>query len=978
MYIMKSKLIIPLLVIVLAGITYSEVVRASSISSVKSGNWSDPTVWSTITVPKAGDSVTIKAGHTITYDVLSDNVLGEVGINGTLKFSRTINTRLKTNDNIIVMMGGFLDMGTNTDFIPKNIKSEVIWVLTQAQADAYVGGPLFQAPDKGLWAMDGGRWEAYGFPLVRTWSKIASDAIAGSTSVNVDNDVSDWYVGGTVVITQTSMPTARFENELRTITALEKLLDGKTKITLDKPLTYKHDGSGPFKGEVGSLTRNILFKTELLGANEATLQSDVGTRKFAHTMRMTNSKGDTQYAEFKYMGHYGTLGRYTVHPHQMATTSNGMVIRGNSMWYTGFRWINIHGSDGILAEDNVGFSSAGAGYFVEIDRIMDSRGIQVGVAAISHNLAFIHNLGVETMASRFEDRGGIVEFWRLSAFWLGESEGEAFLGNVAVGTRSGGAGEASGYWDSQSSGGPGVMGKWFIKNEAHANEDNGHSTWSNFRENSIDYVDSFSWRNTRQGFGLGAYTGEYYVHNAKLLENSIGVSSSIIDAFMQDSLITGPSADGSQGTGDLIGAYFADQNPKQPHVNLRNTYKNLAVGYSHVHDACLNATLEKTVLTTQCSADYSYVIGNKFENVGKPIDFAWQANANSWHKLAGNIGVDASLQGNAYLNRKDQNIVANQGPESAAIVGDGSKSSYNTPSDALLTPISTPWADLPPKIALAVTTTGKTATMKATVSDDKNLNPTVEFYADWNKIGTKTTPPYEITVDLANLPATFSISARRYVYLWARALDGASFLRGANSPYAQRAYSDTTEIGPEVLLAGFTPTPMPAPIISSIDRLYLFADKSESFVMTGSNFSTTEDFQFKLLSAGVLKSSTTVRPQTSTSIAITSSSLNLSSLSIGFYTVQLTRLSDGATISSSTSLLLTKLGDLWSPTATDSSEQKRDGKIDIFDVSRLLSKWNSTNPADLAEDDINPGLNNISAGKIDIYDANKLMANWTG
>ena len=868
---------------------------AGSLVSITSGNWSDPSVWTTGAVPTSSDSVTIESGHTINYDVLSDNILGPLTIKGTLKFSRTINTRLKLSDNLMVMMGGFLDMGTPNDFIPKNIKSEVIFVLTQAQADAYVGGPSFQATDKGLWVMTEGRWEVYGFPLVRTWSKIASDAAAGSTSVIVDNDVSDWYVGGTVVITQTSNPGRpifvpklnsfdikyAFENELRNITALEKQVDGKTKITLDNPLSFKHEGTVPFKGEVGLLTRNILFKTELLGANETDLQNDVGLRKFAHTMRMSGSKGDTQYAEFKYMGHYGKLARYTVHPHLMGATSNGMVIRGNGLWYTGFRWINIHSSDGILMEDNVGFSSAGVGYFVEIDPINDERGIPVGLASISQNLAFIHNLGVETMSSRFDDRGGIVEFWRLSAFWLSESQGEAFLGNVAVGTRSGGSGEASGYWDDQSSGGPGDMGKWFIQNEAHANEANGHSTWSNFQENTEDYIDSFSWRNGGGGFGLGAYTGEYYVHNAKLLENNeVGVASSIVDVFVQDSLITGPSADGSRGTGGFIGAYFADQSPNRPHVNLRNTYKNLAVGYSHLHDVCDDATLEKQVLTTKCSADYSYVIGNTFENVGKPIDFGWHANANTWHKLAGNIGVDASLQGNLYLNRKDQNVVANQGPESAAIVGDGSKSSYNAPSDALLTPISTPWADLPPQIALAVTTTGKTATMKATVTDDKNPNPTVEFYADWNKIATKTAPPYEITVDLVNLPGTFSIAPRRYVYLWARALDGASFLRGTKSPYAQRAYSDATELGPEVLLAGQPlPTPTPTPTPTPIPLL---------------------------------------------------------------------------------------VGDL-----------NKDGKVDIFDVSRLLSKWNSTLPADLLEADINAGSGGVSAGKIDIYDANKLMANWT-
>jgi len=56
----------------------------------------------------------------------------------------------------------------------------------------------------------------------------------------------------------------------------------------------------------------------------------------------------------------------------------------------------------------------------------------------------------------------------------------------------------------------------------------------------------------------------------------------------------------------------------------------------------------------------------------------------------------------------------------------------------------------------------------------------------------------------------------------------------------------------------------------------------------------------------------------------------------------------------------------------------KDGKVDIYDVSRLLSKWGSTALADLAEVDINAGPNNVSANKIDLYDANKMMVNWTG
>ena len=70
-------------------------------------------------------------------------------------------------------------------------------------------------------------------------------------------------------------------------------------------------------------------------------------------------------------------------------------------------------------------------------------------------------------------------------------------------------------------------------------------------------------------------------------------------------------------------------------------------------------------------------------------------------------------------------------------------------------------------------------------------------------------------------------------------------------------------------------------------------------------------------------------------------------------------------------ILITKLGDVWG------SQGTRDGKIDIYDVSRFLSKWKSILSSDIFEFDINPGPNNVSLNKIDIYDINKMMSNWS-
>ena len=175
------------------------------------------------------------------------------------------------------------------------------------------------------------------------------------------------------------------------------------------------------------------------------------------------------------------------------------------------------------------------------------------------------------------------------------------------------------------------------------------------------------------------------------------------------------------------------------------------------------------------------------------------------------------------------------------------------------------------------------------------------------------------------------------------------------------------------------PTPPPPPpsgttpvLTTTLTVNHIFIDNPKNFILNGSNLSPTENFSFILKNAGgVIKYQMTVTSRDGSTIGVTFR--NFSSLPAGFYSIALVRESDKYTITHPKQLLITKLGDLWSSGATETSEQKKDGKIDIHDVSRLLTKWNTND----TEADINPGPQNISQGKVDIYDANKLMGNWT-
>ena len=168
------------------------------------------------------------------------------------------------------------------------------------------------------------------------------------------------------------------------------------------------------------------------------------------------------------------------------------------------------------------------------------------------------------------------------------------------------------------------------------------------------------------------------------------------------------------------------------------------------------------------------------------------------------------------------------------------------------------------------------------------------------------------------------------------------------------------------------------PVLSSLDRLVLYQDRSfQPLQFGGSNFTAETTYRVKITQGGVEKTAIDLQRQDDTILTATITPTHIGSLSSGLYGIALLRLSDSYTSTFSKQLLITKLGDIWSSSAPPASEIKGDGRIDINDVSRLFSKWNSAKVEDLAEVDISSGPANVSINKVDIYDANKMMANWS-
>jgi hypothetical protein len=84
----RAILVLPVL---LASISSAE---EGVIRSARSGAWSEGQTWDGGKVPAAGARVLILGGHSVTYDVTSDDVVRTICVSGMLTFARDRDTRL--------------------------------------------------------------------------------------------------------------------------------------------------------------------------------------------------------------------------------------------------------------------------------------------------------------------------------------------------------------------------------------------------------------------------------------------------------------------------------------------------------------------------------------------------------------------------------------------------------------------------------------------------------------------------------------------------------------------------------------------------------------------------------------------------------------------------------------------------------------------------------------------------------------------
>jgi len=360
-------------------------VSAQVVRSAKSGDWSAPATWDSGKVPTTGAKVLIQTGHSVRYDVVSNEVIRVIHVAGTLTFAHDRDTRLDVGL-IRIQTGrepseegfdceGHLDID---DSVPRPaLEVGMPNRPIDAKHTALIRLHYLAGMDKQSCpaiVCCGGRMDLHGSPIPRTWLPLHTTAKKGDANVELSDAPASWKLGDRIILTATNgqvdadkgtrRPGRRnvpVETEERVVKAISSPRPAAGEgpgvrgamITLDRPLHFTHAVDGDFRGVVGNLSRNVIIESA----------DPKGIR--GHTMYHRNSQGAISYAEFRHLGKENVLGRYAIHYHLVGNTMRGSYVLGASIWDSHNRWITVHGTNFLVIRDCVGYQSVGHGYYLE-------------------------------------------------------------------------------------------------------------------------------------------------------------------------------------------------------------------------------------------------------------------------------------------------------------------------------------------------------------------------------------------------------------------------------------------------------------------------------------------------------------------------------------------------------------------------------------------------------------------------------------
>ena len=480
--------------------------------------WSDAATWGGHP-PTSGGIAYIARGKTVILDV-DPPALRRIVVDGRLIIADR-DARIATGG---IVVRGSLEAGHAW----RPFAHELAIVLDGASGDA------------GAFTIGRGGTATFFGPKRTPWVHLAATALPGARDLIFDA-APTWRVGERVGIAPSGYDVR--ETEERTIVAI----DGP-RVRLNAPLQFRHWGTITTgideRAEVGLLTHPIRIASEpraaARGIGGQVLVTDGGTLQ-------------AYGVAFEGLGQRGRLGRYPVHFH-LAGDARASFVEASSIVHSNNRCIAVHGSNGTVVRDNVAFDTIGHCYFLE-------DGIE------SHN-TFEGNLGMLTRAAT-QREAVLPSDLKPATFWITNPD-NVVRGNVAAGS------QGMGFWYDLSPHPTGlsrIANVWprrtpletFADNVAHANEFNGLfvdiernppgvSEAPNYDPPTLaDFQRFAAYKNRRRGAWLRGT--KLRLTDARIADNSIGVTFAGSDAVLRDSLVVG-ATENATGPAKPFDAHF--------------------------------------------------------------------------------------------------------------------------------------------------------------------------------------------------------------------------------------------------------------------------------------------------------------------------------------------------------------------------------------------------------------------------------------
>ena len=229
----------------------------AAYTSTQSGNWNDAATWGGGGWPElAGDTATVSAGHTVTYNVAADVEMGAITTNGLWSFATNMSTKLTMSHNeITVGATGELRIGTSGAVLDKAYTAEIVWNTTSDNA-------------KGIAIANGGKVTIYGDPAYYGSdddTKLFANWTSGSSLTVVGDFSTKWASGQEIYIHKNDLYSNYLTDTFKGTISGAPTWDGtKTTITISEA----HPG-GTFNagGWVVNVSRNIIISK--VGVNTA-------------------------------------------------------------------------------------------------------------------------------------------------------------------------------------------------------------------------------------------------------------------------------------------------------------------------------------------------------------------------------------------------------------------------------------------------------------------------------------------------------------------------------------------------------------------------------------------------------------------------------------------------------------------------------------------------------------------------------------